>query len=65
MKFGQLIEYNMRHIFLEKSYTNCGGETIPRPFSEKSKLGLSLDQQSKYLYSSYLLHAKLSTVGRY
>ena len=27
MKFGQLIEYNMRHIFVEKSYTECGGET--------------------------------------
>ena len=32
MKFGQLREYNMRNIFLEKSYTKCGGETIPRPF---------------------------------
>ena len=27
MKFGQLIEYNMRNIFLQKSYTKCGGET--------------------------------------
>ena len=27
MKFGQLIEYNMRNYFLEKSYTKCGGET--------------------------------------
>ena len=35
MKFGQLIEYNMRNIFLEKSYTKCGGETIPRSFSKK------------------------------
>ena len=35
MKFSQLIEYNnMRNIFLEKSYTKCGGETIPRPFLE-------------------------------
>ena len=32
MKFGQLIKYNMRIIFLEKSYTKCGGETIPRLF---------------------------------
>ena len=32
MKFGQFIEYNMRHIFLEKSYTKCGGETSPRSF---------------------------------
>ena len=27
MKFGQLIEYNMRHIFVKKLYTECGGET--------------------------------------
>ena len=44
MKFVQLIEYNMRNIFLEKSYTKCGGETSPRPFSEKLKLSISLDQ---------------------
>ena len=28
----------MRNIFLEKSYTKCGGETIPRPFPKISKL---------------------------
>ena len=44
MKFGQLIECNMRNIFLEKSYTKCGGETSPRPFSEKLTLSISLDQ---------------------
>ena len=32
MKFGQLIEYNMRSISAEKSYAKCGGETTPRPF---------------------------------
>ena len=47
MKFGQLIEYNMRNIFLEKSYTKCGGEFSLRHFSKKSKLSISLDQQSK------------------
>ena len=30
----QLIKYNIRNIFLEKSYTKFGGETIPRPFSK-------------------------------
>ena len=35
MKFGQLIECNMRNIFLEKSYTKCREETSPRPFSKK------------------------------
>ena len=42
MKFGQLIEFSMKIIFPEKSYKRCGGETIPRPFSKKYKLNMSL-----------------------
>ena len=30
--------------FLEKSYIKSVGETVPRPFSKKSKLNISLDQ---------------------
>ena len=41
MKFCQLIEYNMRNIFLEKSYTKCCRETITRPFSKKLKLSVT------------------------
>ena len=44
MKCGQLIEYNMRKIFLQKSYTKRGGETITRHYSKKSKFSISLDQ---------------------
>ena len=44
MKFGQLIQYNMRNISVEKSYTKYAGETIPRPLSKKIKLSISLDQ---------------------
>ena len=44
MKYGQLIECNMKSIFLEKLYTKYGGETSPRPFSEKLKFTISLDQ---------------------
>ena len=44
MKFGPLIDYDTRNIFLEKSYSNCGGETSPRPFSEKLSLRISVDQ---------------------
>ena len=44
MELVQLVEYNMRNIFIEKSYTKCGGDTIPRPISEKSKLSTYLDQ---------------------
>ena len=43
MKFGQLIEYNMRNVFLQKSYTKCGGGTNPT----KLKLRISPDQCSK------------------
>ena len=35
IKFARLKEYNMRNIFLEKSYTKCRGETFLRPFSKK------------------------------
>ena len=38
------MECNIENIFLEKLYTKCGGETIPKPFSKKSKLSIALDQ---------------------
>ena len=59
MKFGQLIEYNMRNIFVEKSYTKCGGETGPRPFSGKLKMSISLHQ---VLYSLFLLNPKFRAI---
>ena len=40
MKFGQLIECNMKIIFLEKSFEKCDAETSPRPFSEKLKFSI-------------------------
>ena len=49
MKLSQLIEYKMRNIFLEKSYTKSGGEASPRPFYKKLKLSISLDQESEIL----------------
>ena len=44
MKFGQLLGYNMRNIFVEKSYTKWDGETSPRLVSKKLKLSTSMDQ---------------------
>ena len=44
MKFDQLIEDNMKNVFLEKSYTKCVGETSSRPFSGKLELSISVDQ---------------------
>ena len=43
IKLDQLIEYNMRNIFVEKSYIECGGETIPRLFSKKLKWSIAQD----------------------
>ena len=34
-KFSQLIEYNLRNVFLKKPCTKYGGEIILRPFSKK------------------------------
>ena len=39
----------MRNIFLEKTYPECGGETLPKPFSKKAKSSIALDRQSEIL----------------
>ena len=44
VKFGQLIEYNMRNIILEKLYAKCSRETSPRACSGKLRLNISQDQ---------------------
>ena len=62
MKFCQLIEYNMRNVFVEKSYIKCAGETIHRPLSKKSKMSISLDQQCKVLNNLFLLYANLRAI---
>ena len=49
MKFGQLIEYNIKNIFLEKSFAKCGRKANLKPFYKKQKLRISLDQQSEML----------------
>ena len=52
----------MRNIFVEKSYTKCAGETIPRPLSKKSKLSISLAQYCKVLNSLFPLYANLRAI---
>ena len=51
MKFGQLTEYNIKKVFLEKSYTKCSGVTIPRPFP-KNKNWASLWVNSQNFYTA-------------
>ena len=57
---------------IKKSFTKCGGEAIPIPFSKKSKLSQkskafqSLNPKSKVLYSfMFLLHTKLRAIEIY
>ena len=52
----------MRNIFVEKSCAKCGGETIPRLLSKKSKLSISLAQQCKVLNSLFLLYVNLRVI---
>ena len=56
--FGQLVEYDMRHIFPE-TYKICTEETSPRHLPKKSKLSISLDQQHKVLKSLFPLYTNL------
>ena len=59
MKFDQLIEYKIRNIFIEKSYTRCAGEIISSPLSKNLRLSMSLDQQRNVSNSPFLLYANL------
>ena len=37
----------------------CGGETSPKLFSKRSKVSISLDRQSRVLYSLFLLYVQV------
>ena len=52
MKFGQLIEFNMRSIFIQKSCTKYTGNTIARPFL-KSRTWVYLWIKSLNFYTVY------------
>ena len=57
MKFGQLVEFKMRNIFLKKPYIkNMVEKLVLDPFiKKKSKLNISLDCQSEM----FLLYAQI------
>ena len=56
MKFGQLIGYNKRNNFLDKSYRKCCGVSIPSLFPKNSKLSISL----KFYTACFMLGRGLS-----
>ena len=56
MKFGQLIEYNMRNIFLEKSYTKYGKKLFPDPFLKNQNCGYFwINSLNLYKVSTYCM----------
>ena len=65
LNLNVIIEYNMRNIFLEKSYTKCLREAILKSFSKKPKLRISLNQQLKLLYSLFSLSTNFRAIEIY
>ena len=59
VKFGQLMKYNVRNIFLEKLHTTWAGESSLDLFRKKLKLSISLDQQTEILCSFFLLEVQV------
>ena len=57
MKFGQLIEYNMRNIFIEKLFWKCRVETILRQLckNQNSKSILSISLHLKIYISCFIV----------
>ena len=56
MKFGHLIEHNMRKFFLKKSYTKCGGKVSPRFFYKNQNWAYISRPTVWYVKSLYLLY---------
>ena len=44
MKFGRLIEYNMKKDFLKNYPQNVVEKLLPDPFPKKTKLSVSMEQ---------------------
>ena len=65
-KFSQSIQHNMRNIFLEKSYTKCGEDNIPRPFLKNRNWAyLWINSLKFYNVRFFLLYAKLRAIEIY
>ena len=65
MKFDQLTNYYWRNILLGKWHSKYGGKTSPWPFflKKRTKLSISADQQSRALYSLFLLYVQVEGYG--
>ena len=59
MKSGQLIEYNTRNNCLKNHAKNVVEILVSDSFFKKWKLSVSLDQQSEFSYSVFLLYVQV------
>ena len=55
MKFGQLVEYNIRKFLLKNHTYNVVQKLVPDHFSKISKLNISLNLQSEVLYRLFIV----------
>ena len=59
MKFDQLIDYNMRNTFLEKSYIKCGKKLVPDLFI-KNQNGAYLSASTTWIVIKFVFIICLS-----
>ena len=62
IKLVQLIEYNMRNIFVEKFYKKRDGQTIPRLFYKKIKFDYISGSIDQSFIQFVLLYANLRAI---
>ena len=62
IKLVQLIEYNMRNIFVEKFYRKRDGQTIPRLFYKKIKFDYISGSIDQSFIQFVLLYANLRAI---
>ena len=62
IKLVQLIEYNMRNIFVEKFYKKSDGQTIPRLFYKKIKFDYISGSIDQSFIQFVLLYANLRAI---
>ena len=59
MTFSRLAEFNMRYIFLGKSYTKCDGEASPDPFLENQNwIYLGINHLNSSFWGFYCISSR-------
>ena len=65
IKFSQLTEHIMKNSFIEKSSTKDDKENSPRSFFKRTKLSISLDQQSESFVQFVLIVCQSRALPKY